>query len=690
VVSVYGLPATAWAGDGTFPTIPPGSPFAVPSPSDGTLGDLNGDGILDVAASTAQAPGGVTVRLGVGDGTFSPAVAGSPFGTQNECSVTVGDLNVDGKLDAAAPNCGPTANSVSLRFGDGAGAFTQQVGGTPLTTDISDPRAVAIGDFNQDGRPDLAISNFGSASLTIYLGSQFGTFPTATHSTINVMPHPRPVVIADFNGDGKQDLATGGGPGSGNPGSIWVLLGNGAGAFASAPGSPFATGPDPLGLAAADLDGDGHVDLASVDDDTNALTTYINDGTGRFPSQSSVQIANVAPREVAAGDFDSDGNVDLATAGTSGAAISIGNGSGAYLGTQTKFLESGFLNSVATGDLDSDGNVDLLLAGFLPSGLSPRLGGGTAPLAGNLLANGGFEGAGGGTGWNEADGMTFVPYGASPPDRFPAITDSPSLLTGGVNLLWGGNTTGSPGTSSASQTVDVSGSASQIDTGQGVAHLSAELGGAAAFDDRMSATSTYLDGSANPLGTFTIGPVTAADRKNLTTLLPRSGDAAIPAGTRAIRVTLSAVDSDSAPTYAFADNVKLTMDLPAPPPPPPPPPSAGGDTTPPTLSFAGKSTEKLAKFVKVKVAADEACAADVSGAISVKGHADGSKRPQRFQLKAKHVDLAAGAVTKVKLKLSAKARKAAAAASKGKAKIAVVASDPSGNQGSAKTTVRLR
>ncbi len=697
-VSVAGLAAAAWAGDGTFATTAPGSPFAMQVPTGVSFADFNNDGNLDVVTSNAQSPGGLSIRLGAGDGTFPTLVSGSPFGTGKENMVAVPDLNGDGNLDVVAPDETPN-NSVSFRIGDGTGSIPQVGGGSPLTTDINDPRNLAVGDFNRDGHPDLAITNFASGKLTVYLASASATFPTAMESVYTVMQNPRPVVVADFNGDGKEDLAVGGGPGGGQPGSIQVLLGDGSGGFTTAPGSPFTSGIDPIGLVAADLDNDGHPDIATVDDTTHTLSTYLGSGTGALISSTTTQLDFTSgPRAIAAGDFNSDGNVDLVEAGPSGAAISIGNGSGAYPASKTSQLTSGTFGGVGVGDFNNDGNVDLGLASG-SSGLVVRLGGGTAPLAGNLLANGGFEGPGAArtanaspapdvSGWQVSGGMTAIRYGTSPLDLLPHIDDSPNYLTGGVNMLWGGNTVGNPGVSSATQTVDVSGSAQQIDTGQGTAHLSAELGGGGAFDDRMTATASFLDGTGAELGSFTIGPVTAGDRHDATTLLPRAGDAAVPSGTRAIRVMLNATESDTAPTYAFADNVKLTLALPEVSPPPSPPPT--DDTTPPTLRFSGKKTETLGKVVTVKVSADEACTADLTGSLKVNGVVSGSKRGHRFALKDHHVDLVIGAATKVKFKLSKKVRKAAAAARKRKAKIAVVAADASGNQGSAKISIRLR
>jgi hypothetical protein len=229
------------------------------------------------------------------------------------------------------------------------------------------------------------------------------------------------------------------------------------------------------------------------------------------------------------------------------------------------------------------------------------LGGGPSALAGNLLTNGGFEGPGAlqlyGSppvpvpGWQSTGNMTYANYGMPTntysPDRFDS-----SRIGGGENYLYPGF--GADAT--ASQSVDISGSAASIDAGMASVTLSAYLGGGNVYGDRMKAAATFLDASGTPLDSFEIGPVTNVQRNNLTTLLRRSATRAVPAGTRRITVTLTARDDDANYGGATADNVKLTLDAPS----PLVPEQQAADTSPPeTAKGKGpkrRSSHRTARF----------------------------------------------------------------------------------------------
>ena len=146
------------------------------------------------AAGMSPAPGG-----GCSTASFME-VAGSPFGAGNTpVFVAVGDFNRDGKPDLAVANFGD--NTVTIRLGDGTGAFptSSTVGaGTSIAS-------VAVGDFNGDGKPDLAVANFNSNNVTIRLGDGAGAF--ATSATVGAGTFPQSVAVGDFNRDGKPDLA---------------------------------------------------------------------------------------------------------------------------------------------------------------------------------------------------------------------------------------------------------------------------------------------------------------------------------------------------------------------------------------------------------------------------------------------------------------------------------------------------
>jgi len=187
------------------------------------VGDFNGDGTPDLAV--ADFTGGVSVLLGTGDGAFQSAVS-YPVGSI-PVSVAVGDFNGDGKLDLATANSGSssvpgTTVSVLLNSGDGSGTFQTQVG-YPVG---SSPRSVAVGDFNGDGKPDLAVANDGSSSVpgatvSVLLNSGDGSGTFQTQVGYPVGSSPRSVAVGDFDGDGKLDLATAN-SGSSN---VSVLLG---------------------------------------------------------------------------------------------------------------------------------------------------------------------------------------------------------------------------------------------------------------------------------------------------------------------------------------------------------------------------------------------------------------------------------------------------------------------------------
>src|SRR5947209_5364783 len=198
--------------------------------------------------------------------TFSKALV--PVGTQ-PLSVGMGDFNGDGRRDLAVANWG--SNTVTILLGNTSGAFTQ-ASGSPITVGTA-PQSVAVGDFNGDGRPDLAVANGGTSTVSILLGNGNGTFTQAAGSTIAVGTTPRWLAAGDFNGDGTPDLAVA------NEGSntVSILLGSGNGTF-TASGSPIAVGASPELVAVADLNGDGTPDLAIANTASNTVSILLGNG----------------------------------------------------------------------------------------------------------------------------------------------------------------------------------------------------------------------------------------------------------------------------------------------------------------------------------------------------------------------------------------------------------------------------
>jgi hypothetical protein len=176
--------------------------------------------------------------------------------------------------------------------------------------------------------------------------------------------------------------------------------------------------------------------------------------------------------------------------------------------------------------------------------------------SGNLVTNPGAEsGQGDGTApppsWTTTGGLTDYRYGTTDYPT-PAVSDA---IKGGDNFFSGGYAA----TSTGEQVFDVTGAASEIDAGRVSAGLSGYLGGFLSHSDDMLVAVAFLAQTGDSLGSATIGPVTPADRANKTTLLLRATSAAVPAGTRSIRLTLTATRTDGASNDGYADNISLTL-----------------------------------------------------------------------------------------------------------------------------------
>ncbi|MEP6685959.1 MAG: FG-GAP-like repeat-containing protein [Verrucomicrobiota bacterium] len=166
------------------------------------VGDFNGDGMQDLAVANYDSTN-VSILLGDGAGHFS-AATNFGLGAYSPSSLAVGDFNGDGKQDLAIANNGFPLNAgrASILLGDGAGNFSGQtnfaVGAVPLE--------VAVGDFNGDGKQDLAVANQGSDNVSILLGDGTGNFSAPTNFPVGTSNTPS-VGVGDFNRDAKQDLA---------------------------------------------------------------------------------------------------------------------------------------------------------------------------------------------------------------------------------------------------------------------------------------------------------------------------------------------------------------------------------------------------------------------------------------------------------------------------------------------------
>ncbi len=333
------------------------------------LGDLNGDGELDVVVANRQSDS-VSVLLGNGNGTFQTqntvAVGGNPD------AVALGDLNGDGKLDLIVANAYKYSGTVSVLLGNGNGTF--QARQTFATAD--DPSSVALGDVNGDGKPDIVVANETSYTVSVLLGNGNGTFQA--QKTYLTGSAPVSAALADVNGDGKPDLIVA----NENSNTVSVLLGNGNGTFQAQ--NTFATGVYPSAVALGDVNGDGHLDLAVVNRQSNTGSLLLGNGNGTFQAQQTFSAMD-ARYGVEMADVNGDGKTDLIVSnGNSTIGVLLGNGNGTFQAEQT-FSGGHDSYALAIGDVNGDGRPDLVVPNSTSGTVSVLLGTSNGNFAGQVF-----------------------------------------------------------------------------------------------------------------------------------------------------------------------------------------------------------------------------------------------------------------------------------------------------------------
>ncbi|HET6178641.1 MAG TPA: FG-GAP-like repeat-containing protein [Candidatus Sulfotelmatobacter sp.] len=342
-------------GDGTF------QPLARYATATGSIalviGDFDNDGNLDIAVTNicsnpSCVASSISILLGKGDGTFKHhvdyATGLAPFG------IAVGDLNGDGKQDLVTADF---FNAVSVVLGNGDGTFQPNNDlAMSCDADACGSRAIVIGDFNGDHKADLVTANYYGFNLSLFLGNGDGTFET--QSDFARLGNPSTLATGDLNGDGKLDIVTNNINGN-LPDSLVVLLGNGDGTFQLQ--VAYFTGVDdgPTQLVIDDFGSGMKADLAAVNVLGNSVSVFGGAGDGTYPTHQTWG-AGGASDGLAAGDFNGDGRVDIATLNISTNTI------GLLLAGDKSFQASAHLDTyvdpeyVATADFNRDGRVDLV------------------------------------------------------------------------------------------------------------------------------------------------------------------------------------------------------------------------------------------------------------------------------------------------------------------------------------------
>jgi hypothetical protein len=301
---------------------------------------------------------------------FHPAVRISlPSKPSN---VELADLNKDGRLDLIVAS--DEAKTIMVMMGEKVEVPFRTTNARTVALTES-PGEMALGDVNGDGRLDLALDHHDSYNVTLLLGNADGSFSLAPNSPIVMKqgqhPHTHGLGLGDFNGDGKLDLATV----NNEDNDISVALGDGRGGFTNAPRSPFAVGPSPYPLTIGHVNSDAHLDIVSNASATGprraeqlatsrALTLLFGDGQGGF-RRSDIPLRTGQPWFASIGDLNGDGKADLFATHHDGSVLTVlqGDGAGNFREVANSPFNMGHnVWRIALADVNRDKHLDVIAA----------------------------------------------------------------------------------------------------------------------------------------------------------------------------------------------------------------------------------------------------------------------------------------------------------------------------------------
>ncbi|CAF1255225.1 unnamed protein product, partial [Adineta ricciae] len=293
-------------GSGTFGELIMYSVGVNSYPYECIVTDVNNDNKTDIVVANAGSDT-IGVLLGYGNGSFAPVLLFSTGNDSQPYGAAAGDFNNDYIIDIVVANY--RGNNVGVLLGFGNGSFGPVV--TYSTNDGSRPQSVAVGDFNNDSRLDIAVANYRLDNMATLLGNGNGTFQNAVFYSAGYLSMPTFIIVNDYNNDNISDVAVS----NKNNDAIGILYGYGNGTFAPVMTYSTGDGSSPESIRSGDFDNDRRTDIAVTCPGTNSMVVLYGSNNKRFLLGPSVSTGSKSgPISLAIGDLDNNGRLDVATA----------------------------------------------------------------------------------------------------------------------------------------------------------------------------------------------------------------------------------------------------------------------------------------------------------------------------------------------------------------------------------------